>query len=306
VNKDSYLKAIADRLVASAGDPVDWGASGVVPSDFGLAANTPSGTFGLDIDKVTRLSSLNNHALSYIQLVNAAKLNNIALGIAVSQTMTITLKQSSNYTVGEETYVALSVSTEIESKPVPANLRCYVIADDYQYNVTISTAEYGTYELTVHFPTANTADALLVAFARAPFDEKITSYATYNLACGVQEASPANVALALSPLNHQLSFNQTAGSVHKLYVLSYSYMQTLTPVPSNPCTFTAFLDHSPTVLVAAGQISGQPMEEWTSYPQVPLTAGSSFANSERNVYSYVVTINGVLYKLDVTLGGVNP
>jgi hypothetical protein len=36
---------------------------------------------------------------------------------------------------------------------------------------------------------------------------------------------------------------------------------------------------------------------------VPLTAGSGFDNSERNIFSYTVTIKGVLYKLDVSLGG---
>jgi len=307
VNKDSYLKAIADRIVASAGDPLDWGSSGVVPSDFGLASNPPAGTYSLDIDKVSRLSSLNNDALSYVELVNAAKLNSLAVGLTISQTMTISLTQTNNYTIGDQTYISFTVSTAIDSKPTPSNLCCYVVADSYQYNVSATTGDSGTYGLTVHFPSVSADEALLVVFARAPFDMRITSYATYNLATSTQETVPANDALALSPLNYELSYNVSSGvSLQNIYVLSYSYQQTLTSIQSSPCRIPALLDHSPIVLVATGQISGQPLEEWTSYPQVPLTAGSSFANSERNVFSYMVTINGVLYKLDVTLGDINP
>jgi hypothetical protein len=307
VNKDSYLKAIADRIVTGSGDPVDWGAHGVVPSDFGLATNPPAVTYELDIDKVSRLSNLNDNALSYLEVANAAKLSNIAIGIEVSQTLTVHLSQTNNYTIGQETYIALTVSTTIESKPTLANLRCYIIADNYQYNITASTLESGTCALTVHFPTENANDALLVVFARAPFDERITSYATYNLADSIQETAPAKASLALSPLNYALSFNESSGaSLQRVYLLSYSYQQAITNVQSSPCAIPKLIDHSPNVLVTCGQIASQPLEEWTSYPQIPLTAGSSFANSERNVFSYMVTIDGVLYKLEVTLGDLNP
>jgi hypothetical protein len=144
-------------------------------------------------------------------------------------------------------------------------------------------------------------------FARAPFDERITSYATYNLVTSTEETEPANTTLSLSPLDYALGFNESSGvSLQKLYVLSYSYQQAINGVQSSPCQIPKLIDHSPNVIVACGQSGAQPIEEWTSYPQVPLTTGSSFANSERDVFPYMVTIDGVLYKLQVTLGDINP
>ncbi len=255
----------------------------------------------MDIDKVTRLSTL-----SYPDLINTAKLNNIAIGISVSQTLTVSLNQSSSYTVGADTYSVLNVSVSIESKPTAASLHCYLIAGDYQSNVTASTSADGTYDLTLHFPTVSADEALLVVFARAPFDARITSYATYAFAADSQQTAPPTTNLALNPLNYALSFNESYASIEKVHVLSFSYEQAITPTGGNPCAFPRLLDHSPIVIVACGQSSGEPIEEWTSYPTVPLSAGSSFTNSERNVFPYVVTINGVLYRLDLTLGDVNP
>ena len=37
INKDSYLKAIADRIIMNPGSPSEWGSSSVSPIDFGLA-----------------------------------------------------------------------------------------------------------------------------------------------------------------------------------------------------------------------------------------------------------------------------
>jgi hypothetical protein len=56
------------------------------------------------------------------------------------------------------------------------------------------------------------------------------------------------------------------------------------------------------VLVVCGTSDGEMFAEWTSYPQVPLSAGANFAVSEQNVLCYTVTINGALYKVQVTLG----
>jgi len=65
------------------------------------------------------------------------------------------------------------------------------------------------------------------------------------------------------------------------------------------------IDNSPFVIVLCGFLNnGTYFQEWTSYPQVPLKAGSSFEDSEQNVFSYLVTINGVLYKVDVSFGDV--
>jgi hypothetical protein len=57
-------------------------------------------------------------------------------------------------------------------------------------------------------------------------------------------------------------------------------------------------------MVICGLNNGTYFQEWTAYPQIPLRAGSNFEGSEQNIFSYVVTINDVLYRLDVSLGDV--
>ncbi|MCL5877511.1 MAG: hypothetical protein M1540_06850 [Candidatus Bathyarchaeota archaeon] len=307
LNKDSYLRAIADRIVTNAGSPHDWGKSDKLPSDLGLALNSATSVYELDIDKISRLSNLNIYSLSHLELAAASKLSNIALGIEVSQIMTINLEQTNTYTAGADTYSTLAVSTYLESKPVEANLQCYLIAQNYQYNATATVTESGTAEITVHYPTAAADDALLVVFANVPFDERLTSYTIYNFGNGSQETTPTSTTLSLSPLNYSLSFNQTAGaSVQKVYTFSYAHQYTTTSPQDGQCVIPHLIDHSPIVLIVCAQLDGQYFQEWTSYPQIPLTAGSSFANSERHVFSSMVTINGVLYKLNLSLGDVNP
>ena len=83
INKDSYLKAIADRIVTNTGSPVDWGTSSALPVNFGLAPARSHGDYELDLDKICRLNNLNNYSLSYLDLSKAAQLD-MALGIKLS------------------------------------------------------------------------------------------------------------------------------------------------------------------------------------------------------------------------------
>ena len=108
INKDSYLQAIADDIITTPGTPVNWGTSSSVPVDFGLAASSSTTPYELDMDKITRLNSLNNYSLSYFDMENAAKLNNIALGITVSQVMSINIEQTSNSTDTATMYLLAS------------------------------------------------------------------------------------------------------------------------------------------------------------------------------------------------------
>ena len=81
INKKSYLQAIADHIITSPGTPLNWGTSSGVPADFGLAKSSSEIANELDMDKVSRLNSLNTFSLSYFDLETATKLNNIAFAI---------------------------------------------------------------------------------------------------------------------------------------------------------------------------------------------------------------------------------
>ncbi len=303
INKDSYLKAIADHILTNPGSPADWGTNDVLPVDFGLAASNSNSAYELDIDKVSRLNNLNNFSISYPELSNAAKLN-IALGIKVSQLMTVNVLQSSNSTAGSNTIFTFQVSTNIDSKPTSANLHCYVAADTYLTAVNASIPDTGIVQITIQIPTAETDNALLITFARASIDDRITSYAIYNFADSAQESTPSSTELALSQLDYTLSLNDSVPglTVQNGYVFSYSYPQNLPSIGESQTSIPKLLDKSPIILVVAGSNGTNHFQEWTTYPQVPLKAGANFGGSEQNIFSYIVTVNGVLYRLDLSLG----
>ena len=277
-----------------------------MPTDLGLASSPSTATYVLDKDKFSRLNSLNNNSLSYIQMGNAAELTNIAFGVSVSQVMTVTMRQSSNSTVGATTYFHFIVSTSIDSKPANTNLHGYIVSHDYLGSFN-ETSEAGTGDLHFHLPSASTSDALLILFARASFDDRITSYAVYNFADSTQESTPSNTKLSLSPLNYTLHFNDSSSvTVQDVYALSYSYQQSIASIENSQCFIPNLLDRSPIILVAGGVDGGVQVQEWTAYPQIPLTCGSDFKGTEKNVFSYMVTVDGVLYKLELSLGGLPP
>ena len=300
INKDSYLKAIADRIIMNPGSPSEWGSSSASPIDFGLASSLPHNAFELDVDKICRLNNLNNYSLSYLDLSKAAKLN-IALGIEVSQLLTIKIIQSSNSTVGSDTSFTFQISANIDSKPTSASLHCYFAANTYLAEVNASISDFGVGQVTVQIPTSETENALLIAFARASFDDRITSYAIYNFAHSTQESIPSDTNLVLSPLDYILNFNDTNLRVLNGYVFSYSYKQPLLSFEGSQAAIPKLLDKSPIVIIV-GINGADHIQEWTAYPQIPLKIGANFEGSEQNIFSYIVTIKGVLYRLDLSLG----
>jgi hypothetical protein len=307
INRQSYLQAIADHIVTSPGTPSNWGTSSSVPADFGLAASPSTISYGLDIDKVTRLNSLNNYSISYFDMEIASKLNNIAMGIAVSQIMDVSIEQSSSSTTSSDASFTLLISTTIDSEPVSAGLNCYVVANNYLNKTTSSTSDFGLGNVTVQVPRVATDNAIVIVFARASFDDRITSYAIYNLENSTQETIPRSDFLTLSPIDNKLSFstNSSELTIQNGYVFSYSYQQNLAYTPgAMQCAIPEIVDKSPLIIIVYGVNNGTYFQQWVSYPQVPLNAGSDFSGSQQNVFSYTVTINGALYRLEVSFGGV--
>jgi hypothetical protein len=309
INKQSYLKAIADHIVTNQGTPTDWGKGNSVPADFGLAVSDSTAPYTLDPDKISKLNIQNNNSLSYFDLANSAKLSNIAVGITVSQILSVNIQQSSNYTQGSYTFLTFYVLTSVDSQPASANLHCYVMANSYQNDVTNSTSGVGTGCLTIEIPSGSVDNAMLILFARANYDDRITSYTIYNLCNESQESTPNGSNVVLSPLDNTLTIAKNSSSVtlDGGYVFSFSYMQSLEyNQGASQCQIPGLIDKSPLVIMVNGTNNGVYFEQWTAYPQVPLQAGSTFNGSEQNVFSYLVTINGVLYRLNISLGGIPP
>ena len=305
VNKESYLKAIADRTVTSPGAPLNWGINGLVPTDFGLAESNSNTPFEIDADKITMLNQLNSHYISYAELATAAKLSNIALSIKVSPIMSLVLQQSFNNTNGNETSFSFQVLTSVDSEPVSASLHCYVVGENYLTDTTNITSDVGLGQIAFQMPVDTIENATLVVFARASCDDRITSYATYNFANSEQQLASNEDILTASPFNYTLDLtpHESGINVQGGYLFSFGYEQNLTCVQGNT-TFLVprLIDKSPFVILIYGENGNAFFEDWTSYPEIPLSWGSSFQGSEQNVFSYVVTIKDTLYKLDISLG----
>lgn len=306
LNKDDYLRNIAEHLVTSYGTPVDWGSAGSVPSSFGLADSDSSYLYALDIDKVSRLNSQNSYSLSYAQASVSSRLNSIALGISVSQMLSVTVTLFGNSSVGDETAYTFEVSVSQASGPTSAILQCYVVTKDSVSAVSNTTSSAGVGYVTVQIPNASNGPALLAVFARATFDERVTAYEAYSFVHLSQESSPNHTVLGLSPLNYTLSAEENFPDVtiEHAYAFSYAYPSNLTAKSATTYAIPEFVDKSPTVLVISGLNDTAPFIEWTAYPDVPLDFGSDFENSEQNVFVYTVLIKGALYKLTLSFGDV--
>jgi hypothetical protein len=303
-NKGSYLKAIADHIITSAGSPANWGTDGVLPTDFGLAKAIQTSSYELDRDKISRLSSLDDFALETSQISNAAKLSHIAIGISVRQVIDMNIFQTSNFTVGSSTSFDFAVSASINSKPTSASLHCYAVAHNYLEEINGSIPSAGSSQITVQIPSAETNGAFLIMFAKANIDDRITSYAIYNFAISSQELLSSTNRLNLSPLDYTLTINNTSPdlTVRNCYVFTYSYQRTLPDIDGRTKLIPKLIDNSPSVLVVCAFSADQYFQEWTAYPQVPLETGANFEGAQQNVFSYLITVDGVLYKLDLSLG----
>ncbi len=306
LNKQDYLQTIADHIVSSYGTPVDWGSTSDVPVNFGLSANDSSYSCNLDIDKVSRLNSQNKYSLSYQDMSRAARMHNIALGISLSQMLSMNVELSGNNTAGGATTYTFRISVSQDTGPTSASLHCYAVARDFLSYVSNVTSSAGVGYVSVQIPTSSNGSALLVVFARASFDDRITAYEVYSFAHLSQEPLPNHTFVRLSPLNYTLTVNKNYSgiTISGGYALSYAYNSSLTSTSSTTYAIPVIIEKSPIVLVLRGLNGTTTFLEWTAYPQLPLEAGANFANSEENVFVYHVIIKETLCKLTLRFGDV--
>ena len=304
LNKEAYLRNIAEHLVTSDGTPVNWGATSAVPDGFGLSDCDSSYLYAIDVDKINRLNNQSDYALSYFQVAQATRLNNIALGISVSQMLSITVTLSDTSSIADETAYTFRISVSQASGPLIAALQCYVVAQDFEGEISNTTSSAGVGYITAQIPNASNGPALLIVFARASFDNRITSYGTYSFAHQSQEPSPNHAFLGLSPLNYTLNVKENYPDINieHGYVFSYTYQSNLTSISTDTYAIPEFADQSPAVLVISGQNGTTSFVEWIAYPDIPLDFGSNFEDSERNVFVYTILVKGTLYKLTLCFG----
>jgi len=305
LNKQAFLQAIADRIVSSGGAPADWGSTAATPTSLGLAGDSLV-PFDLDVDKVSRLSSDHANCVSYLEVLQAAKLSDIALGMSLSQMVSVNVSISGSTDVGASIEYAFDVQVNQNSRALFAGLQGYIVADGFWGNFSGSTLQSGLGYVTVEVPKSISGPALVVVFARASFDDRLTGFGVCQFVHQGGEVAPNHTYLGLSPISNSLDVESkfSGASAKYVYALSYGYSWNITSTFSGVYAIPECVDVSPLVLVAEGAAGEVGFVEWVSYPAVPLEAGADLSRSEANVFAYTVTINSVFYRLTVRFGDV--
>jgi hypothetical protein len=307
INKQSYLKALANNIITGPGTPANWGTTNTIPSNFGLATSSSLSGSEVDINKINRLGG---SSLPYSELATSTNLYNIAFGLKVSQILEIDIQQLSNNTENSVTTFALAISTSINYRPTSASLQAYAKTNSFLTSFSKNTLENGTCNLSVEISKMEVNNALLVVFAQSNFDSRITSFAIYNFNSSTQEfASDENILSFKGPINGQLTWTSNSSSltIEKGEIFSYRYAQYVSvPKGATYCSLPAVIDPSPQIIILNGQINGNYFQTWTPNPRIPLQIGSNFSQSERNIFSYLITIKGNLYKIEISFGDPMP
>jgi hypothetical protein len=306
LNQQDYLQNIADHVVTSCGNPKEWGSADNAPTSFGLSTNNTDRLYEMDVDKITRLNSLNEFALSYPEVFIAARLNNIAFGVTVEQILNLNVELLGNLTSENVTKYTFQVSVNQYGEPIKAHLNCYVIAKNFLSTSSNGTSDSGVGQISVEIPNSSNGSSTLVVFARPTFDDRFTTYSVFPFEHLSDNSQENTSYLMMSPLNYTLNVHTYDSNtvIENAYALTYQHQSNLTLSSNGTSSIPEFVDKSPTVLLLQCRNDTTSFNEWTVYPQVPLKFGVDFSFSEINAFAYLVTINGVLYKLTLLFGDV--
>ena len=305
INKQSYLKALADHIINSPGTPSNWGTTNATPSDFGLAPSPSQRFYELDVNKINRLY---NSSLSFSEFAMSTNTYNTAVGLKVSQILDINLHQSNNSTNNHITTFTFDISTSINSKPTSTMLHAYTKANNFLNDTTINTTENGNCKLSIEIPESNVESASLIVFARASIDDRITSYAIYNFNDSNQEFVPIDSNLIIDgPINGKLKWtsNNASLTIEEAQIFSFGHAQNVSVTQgSDYCFLPNLVDSSPQIIILNGHVNGNYFQTWTPNPRIPCKIGSDFNQSEQNIFSYLLTIKENLYKVEISFGDI--
>jgi len=304
LNEQGYLRTAAEQIVTSCGSPIDWGSSDTLPTSLGLAKSGSSQIYELDVDKICRLNNECSYSLSYLEASKATKLD-VAFGITVTQMLSIIVEPISNSTIGETTTYNFKVTVKANLEPTEATLQGYIIDKEEISSISNTTSTDGIGNLSFQLLNSSNGTALIVVFARATIDDRLTAYQAYSFN-HLSEETPFNQTyLNLSPLNNRLDItveNSSSTTIDECYAISFGHQSEPPLVSSNVYEIPELVDRSPIVLVITGHNDSMFFIEYCAYPIVPLSFGSNFDSSGQNTFVYTVNIEGTLYKLIITLG----
>lgn len=313
-NAAERYREISKYMLLNRGTPKNWGQNQqVVPETFGLAKASADNPYELDTDKVSRLNVENLYVVSYAQIFTALGTPDVTFRIGIKQVFETAISLTATFENINETIYQFEISTEKYGVPVQAELKCYVVAQNYLEALSADTSSMGISYLNVTLSNSVDGPVLLLVFAKAVSNAKLMSFNAYAFEHNSAQPSPRGTFLRLSPLNYSLnaSFIYSGTSLSTAYALTFNYSSTLTQTASNnqSATFSIprTVEASPMMLIVTGWNSTSFFTEWTTYPQIPLQMGVDFAVSTAlsNVfaYQYSVTINSAIYECTIWLGG---
>ena len=289
---------IGKIMLLSQGKPSNWGEGGT-PTNLGFAGD--GDPYDLDIDKVTRLNALSAQALNYSSAWQALGIDDVSFKIEVETLFDITLNPSSSQVQGDDTVYNFSASTNRDGYPLQCQVSYYVAVRNSTYSYSGSTDSSGSGSIQFTLPNSLNGTAVLIGIARA--GESIFSYDVLPFAHNSSAPDQPGTFATLSPLNHSLGVDLTAGAMAwNAAVFSYSYSFNLSADGSG-YSIPGILDGSPMVLTLTGVNGSDYWAEWVGYPQLPLEMGADmdddYVVSDVHLVSYVVDINGGLYRFEI-------
>ncbi len=318
INMSANVKAaqrlgeVARHMLLYAGKPADWGRNAqTIPEEFGLAETEASNPYALDIDKVSRLNSENIYGLSYAQIYTSLKAADLSFRIEIKPVFNVKVNQTATFEDSNETTYTFEVATEKDDgAPVSAVLKAYVLTENLLQALTIQNVD-GRTSFNITLPKDLESPAVLVAFAKSTYNDRVVSYAVYSLTSSSGTTSKRGF-LRLSPINHTLTVTPISNEtiLEKVYALTFNGVWQPTKTENHTFSIPASVDPCPTVLVAFGSHATQSFVEWTAYPQIPVEVGVDFTSllSISDVYAYtsLVSVGRGIYKCTIFIGGLKP
>jgi len=311
-NLQERYESLSKYLLLNEGRPSSWGSTSETPTALGFAKAESDTPYDLDIDKVSRLNSKNLDIISYEQMFTILGIPEVSFRIEVEPVFQVAVNLTSMSQASNETLYKFEALTKKDGAPVQAELRSYVVAEEYleSNNTQLSN---GRTLLNITIPNNVSGPALLLVSARSLSNPKANSFTGYTFEHNSTAPLPEGSFLGLSALNYRLNASLTDAGIDlsTAYALSFNYSATLNQISkSNQSALydiPHFLDPGPTLIVVTGWNFTNFFTEWTVYPQIPARNGADFQSSttlsDVFAYRYLVTVDSALYKCEIWFGG---
>jgi len=165
-------QSLGSQLLLNTGQPSDWGQNNRIPTIIGLAQNGTQQPYELDMDKLSRINSMNDFSLPYSDLWRIFGVKDITFEITVKPFFTLNATVVSDIVNGTAIDYEFRIITDKDGQYVPSNIVGYLMVDDFTANAKATSHEGNTY-LDFDVPASYPGSAVVIFFAQSTADQKI-------------------------------------------------------------------------------------------------------------------------------------